>query len=384
MRWITIFAVSGFSALSLMMAPPGSPPVVIDALTDPVTVATGTGWAVHPDQTAGGNARLVEGPLVPPNGRGSLELSVAATTDLAITFAVPNAGALSPWSDLSGSFSTFTHATTNVAANLPTLRFQGFQSLTPVPTAFTTLSFVGGGANGEALAGEWQTWVLDADAIVFQSNAVSGFCIQSAPCTLAEFAAEYPAGGWGLVQTGIGTGAPAGARGFVDAVVVLDGVDEEFAYDFEIPAAERSTAVVEVGDLSETDGEAIVTLNASALAADSVLFTITLTLPDGSTQTSTSELAAGESAALPFTVPLGTTISVTAQDVELASAEVAPPPPPPVDPDTPAPPPSSPQLAASGADLSLLWVGLGVAGVGAILVTWAAARRARRNTAAQG
>jgi hypothetical protein len=222
---------------------------------------------------------------------------------------------------LSGAtFSTFTFATTNIGSNLPVLKFAGWQAGT---TAFTTLTF-GQPGNGTAASGTWQTWVLSDDSMVFQSNASDGgFCIQSAPCTYGEFAARYPTGVWGQLQLGLGSGAPSGATGFADAASVTH-VTSLYSYDFEVPAAQNSTASVQRGNASSTGGQAIVTMRASAVAAAPVTFTVVATLPDGSTESTEHVVSAGDTATTTVDVPFGTTsVSVTAQSVQVATGTVS-------------------------------------------------------------
>ena len=82
-------AVATVLATVTFFAVPGSPPVVIDSFSTLAEVATGVGWAVHPDSTDAAGVTFVEGPATPPLGRGSLELYAPTSTDRALAFAVP-------------------------------------------------------------------------------------------------------------------------------------------------------------------------------------------------------------------------------------------------------------------------------------------------------
>jgi LPXTG-motif cell wall-anchored protein len=200
-----------------------------------VSVLPGGTWAVLPDTTAGGSATIVPGPGTPPAGTGSLQLTVAENTDRALVGSDLGSLTARSWADLSASFSTFVPAGGD-ASFAPSLRFAGFQMST---SNFTTLS-VEASRQGTVVPGQWQTWTLDADSIVWQSNASDdGFCIQSAPCTFAAFIARYPDGVWGQAQLGLGSGVAGPASGFVDAVTISDGEESQFT-DFDPPAASPS------------------------------------------------------------------------------------------------------------------------------------------------
>jgi hypothetical protein len=123
-----------------------------------------------------------------------------------------------PWSGLAGSYATFV-PDGSPAASAPTLRFTGFQLAT---SQFTTLSFEPS-RNGTVTPGQWQTWTLGPDSIVWQTNATGAFCQRASPCTLAQFAARYPNGVWGTAQLGLGSGVAGLATGYADAVAIGDG-----------------------------------------------------------------------------------------------------------------------------------------------------------------
>lgn len=402
--WSIIRGFAGAAALGLgvVMAVPGSPPIVVTEF-DATAALTGEGWAQHPDATAGSTQVFVEGPATPPAGRGSLELGVDSTSDRALVFTAPGFGddpvqRLMPWEDVSGSYSAFTFIETNTASVLPALKLVGYQLIdpdAPLPAdrlmGFTTLNFEpAANQDSPAVAGEWQEWVLDGESIVWQSNAGDAFCVQADRCTLAEFAAHYPDGGWGIVQLGLGSGVVADGRSFVDDVMVRNGTTDEFAFDFEVAAELNSTAAVAPGAATETGGTAVVTLDASTVAADSVVFTITTTAPDGSVESIEVELPAGASDEVEVAVPHGTSrVAVSAQGVELAAADVtfaaATPTPPPSPSEPPAPAGSGSgsgdELAESGFDGSPLMAGLALLMGGAAALAASAAARRRRATA---
>jgi hypothetical protein len=205
-----------------------------------VSMLPGGTWSVLADSTAGGAAAIVSGPATPPAGTGSLRLSVASMSDIILVGTDLGAVTARPWAGLSASFSTYV-AAGGVAPFAPTLRFAGFQTISPTPTNFTTLS-VEPSRQGTVTPGQWQAWTLGPTSTVWQTNTSDGgFCIQSAPCTFAEFLARYPNGAWGQAQLGIGSGAPAGATGFVDAVTITDGTTSLFT-DFDPPAASPSAS----------------------------------------------------------------------------------------------------------------------------------------------
>src|SRR5262245_51259778 len=154
-------AVAVLLAVVLMFGASPAGAVVITSLVGAGQAALGQGWAVHPDQTAGGSEQFVTGPLTPPAGIGSLQMTAATTAARALAFIVPLPAApgdpsppgenppgpivASPWATLSGSFSTFTANTTSPASSIPVLKFVGYQDY-PGPlgaTGFTTLNFEG-------------------------------------------------------------------------------------------------------------------------------------------------------------------------------------------------------------------------------------------------
>ena len=335
---LTSVALAPILAGVLFFGAPSQPPVVVvDTLGNLVEVGTGTGWGIHPDTQGTGAVRLVEGPAAPPLGRGSLLLATPASTDRALAFAVPTGGTTGPggvfptpvpWTGLSASYATFIPE--GLAANsTPTLRIVGYHDLlaTDGPTGFTTLTFQPQ-YNGPVENGVWQTWEIGPESIMFQSNTSdAGFCNDPATCTLQAFMDRYPDGGWGEIQVGVGSGVPAGSLGYADAVVVrgnVGGTPQEYAYDFEIPASEASTATITPGPATSTGGSATVTLDASALSVtDPVPFTIAVTLPDGTVETQVVEVPAGTTVDVPIPVPFGVThIEVSAQGTVIAEGDV--------------------------------------------------------------
>ncbi|MGH8776107.1 MAG: hypothetical protein ACRDWI_13390 [Jiangellaceae bacterium] len=90
----------------------------------------------------------------------------------------------------------------NPNAEPPALKFAGFRE---GATVFTTL-VVEVFRNGTVTPGEWQQTALSDATMVWQTNATDGFCIQSAPCTFADFKAQYPNGLFLGVEVAIGSG----------------------------------------------------------------------------------------------------------------------------------------------------------------------------------
>jgi hypothetical protein len=328
----------GVIAAVILVVPLAAGAVVIDGLVTLLQAASGQGWAVHPDQTAGGTERFVEGPLTPPSGRGSLEVSVASSSDRALVFTVPKPGSgatppgdvgsfnPTPWGNLSGSFSTFTTSATTPAASLGSLRIVGYQQFNEanplLSTGFTALVLEPVYQPQAAAAGVWQTWTMGSTSgQLWQTNQTDGFCTPAAPCTVADFAAQYPNGRWGSIQVGLGTGVPA-ATSYVDNVQVSDGTTN-FVYDFEVPAAASSTATITAGAATATGGSVNIALTASPVSAEGeTVFTI---LFSGSSAVSPAPVtvAAGETQTLNFPLPFGTTdITVQSGGVDIASAPV--------------------------------------------------------------
>jgi hypothetical protein len=247
-----VVVAGAMAAAIVMLLPLAAGGVVVTSFVTLLQAARGEGWAVHPDQTTGGTERFVEGPLTPPSGTGSLEMTVAATSDRALVFFVPTPGTgatppgsvgpflPTPWANLSGSFSTFTANTAATASAIPVLKLVGYQMFNAnnplLSTGFTTLNFEGSNQSPGPAANVWQTWTLGPTSRVWQSNIpADNFCVQAAPCTLADFAAHYPNGAWGQIQVGLGAGVPAGATGYVDNVQVSTGTTT-FVTDFELTA----------------------------------------------------------------------------------------------------------------------------------------------------
>jgi LPXTG-motif cell wall-anchored protein len=204
-----------------------------------VSVLPGGTWSVLPSATAGATEAIVTGPATPPAGTGSLRLTVESAADRAIIGSDLGVSTARPWAGLTASFSTYVPVGGSVH-DAPSLRFAGFQVITPAPLAFTTLS-VEASRNGTVKPGQWQTWTVGPTTTVWQSNATdSGFCVQSAPCTFAAFVARYPAGAWGEAQLGLGSGIAGPATGYVDAVTVTDGPETSFT-DFDPPSVPPTT-----------------------------------------------------------------------------------------------------------------------------------------------
>lgn len=209
------------------------------AFAAPAYADIASGWTVLPDTTAGGAAVIVTGPGTPPAGIGSLRLTVASTADRALVGTDLGELTARPWTALSGEYSTYVPVG-SPPEFAPTLRFAGFQAGNQ---RFTTLSFEPR-KNGTVIPGQWQAWTLGPAALVWQTNTTDGFCQQSSPCTFAAFAAQYPAGVWGLAQLGLGSGLAGPAAGYVDAVTLREGDTVKFT-DFDPPPASSASPPAE-------------------------------------------------------------------------------------------------------------------------------------------
>jgi LPXTG-motif cell wall-anchored protein len=258
---LTVTTVALASALALVAT-------VADATV--VTKLPGGTWSILPSTTAGGTATIVTGPGTPPAGTGSLRLTVESTTDRALVGSDLGASMARPWAGLSASFSTYVpEGGSEFFA--PSLRFAGFQVVTPAPLRFTTLN-VEVRLNGTVTPGEWQKWTVGPTTTVWQSNATDGFCIQSAPCTLAEFALRYPDGAWGEAQLGIGSGVQGPATGYVDAVTINDGA-KAFFTDFDPKSVPVSPSPSVVPKPKPTGGGKVPTLPVTG-QSDSLWFAL--------------------------------------------------------------------------------------------------------------
>lgn len=147
---------------------------------------------------------------------------------------------------LSGTWSTYVPVGAPGGA-APALQFPGFLNPAAPAGTFTTLN-VEPFRQAAVTPGAWQTWTLGPTSTVWQTNTVDSFCLLAAPCTFAQFAAQYPAAAWGAVQFGVGSGVPGPVTGYVDDVNLTAGATS-LVYDFEIPAAQRSTAAIGPAEL---------------------------------------------------------------------------------------------------------------------------------------
>ena len=170
-------------------------------------------------------------------------MSVPTGGTRALIFTVPNGiGTAVAWADLAGSgYSTYTENTVNPSGSVAALKFVGYQDYNTdnplLSDGFTTLNFEPA-YNGTVTTNDWQTWTIDEDSLVWQSNSGdNSFCVQASPCTLAEFAAQYPEGAWGQVQIGLGN---PDMTSFVDDVTIAEGAST-FGYDFEAAASPTPT-----------------------------------------------------------------------------------------------------------------------------------------------
>ncbi|MDD9369813.1 MAG: hypothetical protein PV358_06860, partial [Acidimicrobiales bacterium] len=264
-KWVAT-VIAAATTLTLVLPSTAFGQAVVEVTTIP-----GEGWLSRPGDTFGaGTLRLVEGPATPPRGRGSLEIGVTGPADRGLL--TQSFGAVIPpartLTDLTASFSTWVAASPNPGAAAPTLRFEAFLDVNNPIGSFTTIVFEAylQTVQGPVVAETWQTWTLDQSSIVWQTNAASP-CVQATPCTLAALVAAFPNAAWGTVQVGLGSGLANPTVSYADAIDVSAG-GESFAWNFEPPADQLSSAVI--GDVTptETGGTVSVTLTASALAVD--------------------------------------------------------------------------------------------------------------------
>ena len=153
---------------------------------------------------------------------------------------------------------------------------------------FTTMS-VEASNNGTVTAGSWQDWTLTDTTMVWQTNATGGFCLIASPCQFSAFKAQYPAAVMIGVQAAIGTGVPA-TSSYVDSIsLTISGTTD--TWDFELPAADASDAVIGSATVTATGADVVIDLTASDLSVEPRVFTIevegqppqTVTLDPGET-----------------------------------------------------------------------------------------------------
>ena len=231
-RLRVVFALATLGLVAMLAIAPA----VLAQGTVVVTTIPGEGWFQSPDNTAGGNAQIVDGPAgAGILGTGSLALRVAANTDFAgVAFPLLPLGV--PYSDLTGgAWRTFVTGATGVPEEAAALKLPGFQTGI---SAFTTL-VVERFRNGTVTPNVWQQTALGDSTVVWQTNTGDAFCVQATPCTFAQFKAQYPNGRFSAVQVAIGTGVPA-VTSYADGVVLtIDGETDTF--DFDLAAAATPT-----------------------------------------------------------------------------------------------------------------------------------------------
>ena len=153
--------------------------------------------------------------------------------------------------------------------------------------------------------------------MVWQTNATGGFCLIASPCQFAAFKAQYPAAAMIGLQAAIGTGVPA-TTSYVDGISLTIGGTTD-TWDFELPAADASDAVIGSATVTATGADVVIDLTASALSVEPRVFTIEVEGQAPQTVT----LDPGETTSITVSVPFGTTdISVLTQNVVVASATV--------------------------------------------------------------
>ena len=281
------------------------------ALAADFTVDTipGAGWIQAPENTL--PARLVEGPGADIEGQGSVELSMAATAD----FVGIGRAILQPLSALTGgSWRTFVTGDSGTIASEPaSLRFAMFRDGL---AEFTTL-VVERVYNATVSPDVWQTTTLSDSTVVWQTNGTGSFCNAFPFCTFAQFKAQYPNANITGLQAAIGTSIPV-TTSYLDGVsLTIAGTTDH--WDFEIPAADASEAVIGAAVPTDTGADVTINLTASALAVEPVVFTIQVEGQPPQTVT----LDPGESTTITVSVPFGSTdIAVEAGGGVLASATV--------------------------------------------------------------
>jgi hypothetical protein len=284
-------------------------PTIALAANVTVTTIPGGGWIQAPENTL--PARLVEGPGADIEGQGSVELSMAATSD----FVGIGRAVVQPLSDLTGgSWRTYATGDSGTIASEPaSLRFAMFRDGL---ADFTTM-VVERVYNATVSPDVWQTTTLSDTTVVWQTNGTGGFCNVFPFCTFAQFKAQYPDANITGLQVAIGTSIPV-TTSYLDGVsLTIDGTTDH--WDFEIPAADASTAVIGAAVPTDTGADVTIDLSASALAVEPVVFTIQVEGQPPQTVT----LDPGESTTITVSVPFGSTdIAVQAAGGVLASATV--------------------------------------------------------------
>ena len=197
-----------------------------------VTQIPGGGWVRDPVNCTGAET-LVAGPATPPEGGGSLELSVAPDN---VACVVSLVGLTVPLASLSGTWWTFIAAgqPTQAAPNLKfRTRLPGFSTVVVEPFFQSQQAAVTGGV--------WQQWTLDDNALVWGSGTAP--CTIAAPCPFAQFKQARPNATVQAVELGVGSLgsdiAPNGAAGNVDAVH-LRFAGGAIDSDFEVPVPPKA------------------------------------------------------------------------------------------------------------------------------------------------
>lgn len=204
-------------------------PALVAAATVTVNAIPGGGWIQGPDNTGGLAAEIAVSPVAGP-GNDSVKLTTAtADTDFVGIGRVIAA----PLSDITGgSWRTFVTGDSGLLVAEPASMRFGMYRLGGT-SEFTTMS-VERVYSATVTAGVWQTTTLADDTNVYQTNAAGAFCLVAAPCTFAQFKAQYPDATVLGLQVAIGTGIPV-TTSYVDAISLTVGETSD-TWNFELAA----------------------------------------------------------------------------------------------------------------------------------------------------
>lgn len=226
MQKLTVLLVSVVTALSAFV-----PLVAVRADSEnsqTITQKNPQGWAFVDDNGNGGSGAFVAGPVIPPMGVGSAQLS---TTDLSQGYIFGKQGyAGKKFSDLNKlSYSTFVKTGNNLVA--PALQFNFDPDVTDANNGWSGRAVYEPYYNGTVQDGTWQTWdaLNNGNAVWWLSwSSLSNPCPASAPCTLNQLKAALPNAG---VDNGALGGVlfKAGSGGFAPFVGAVDGFTIGFA-----------------------------------------------------------------------------------------------------------------------------------------------------------
>ena len=162
-------------------------PAIVAAANVTVPAIPGAGWIQGPDNSGGLAAEIAVSPVA-----GLGDDSVKLTTEAADTdFVGIGRVVASPLSDITGgSWMTYVTGDSGLLVAEPASMRFGMYRLGGT-SEFTTMS-VERVYSATVTAGVWQTTTLADSTNVYQTNTAGGFCLVAAPCTFAQFKAQYP------------------------------------------------------------------------------------------------------------------------------------------------------------------------------------------------